>query len=77
MNQLFPDRVIEIGHFRIDDLLHLNFDMNLIVLINFVLRNMAFGLVIGSPNLPVLDDGDVSGSLKQSCLESKRIFFQI
>ena len=35
--------------------------MNLIFLIHFVLQRVAFGLVIGSPNLPVLDDGDVSG----------------
>ena len=33
--------------------------MNLLFLFNFVLRQAAFGLVIGSPNLPVLDNGDV------------------
>ena len=38
--------------------------MNLLFLFHFVLRQAAFGLVIGSPNLPVLDNGDVSGKLE-------------
>ena len=38
--------------------------MNLLFLFNFVLRQAAFGLVIGSPNLPVLDNGDVSGKFE-------------
>ena len=43
------------------NLINLNLNMNLLFLFNFVLRQAAFGLVIGSPNLPVLDNGDVSG----------------
>ena len=35
--------------------------MNLLFLFHFVFYQTAFGLVIGSPNLPVLGDGDVSG----------------
>ena len=46
------------------NLINLNLNMNLLFLFNFVLRQAAFGLVIGSPNLPVLDNGDVSGKLE-------------
>ena len=46
------------------NLINLNLNMNLLFLFNFVLRQTAFGLVIGSPNLPVLDNGDVSGKFE-------------
>lgn len=46
------------------NLFNLNLNMNLLCLFNFVLRQAAFGLVIGSPNLPVLDNGDVSGKFE-------------
>ena len=42
--------------------------MNLLFLFHFVFRQAAFGLVIGSPNLPVLDDGDVSGIVGKTYL---------
>lgn len=46
------------------NLIYLNLNMNLLFLFNFVLRQAAFGLVIGSPNLPVLGNGDVSGKFE-------------
>ena len=42
-------------------LIHLEVKMNLFLLLNFVFRQVVLGQIIGSPTLPILDNGDVSG----------------
>ena len=51
--------------------------MNLLFLFHFVFRQAAFGLVIGSPNLPVLDDGDVSGIVGKTYLRQVTLIFKL